>query len=537
MVGTQLPILLGASVLLMVLVSINIASLLGQHAARRRREVAIRSALGATPDRIAAQVLAETGLLALAGATAGWAASTGMARALYLLLPNFGVPLSFNLHSDTRILFLVTAVAVVVTLVCGIYPVRQSLRVSQNEALHEGGAAVAGGSGKGLGRRILLGLQLGICFIVLVCCGLLTRTALNIVNRTTGFDRANCLTGSVALSRSGYNEQRGLAFQAALLDRLRSAPGVASATLTSHLPMGDDGAGNTRDFSIPGYVPSKGEELQVVTDFEGPEFFHIVGIAMRQGREFDTHDDASAQPVAVINQSMAHRYWPKGNAVGSSVMIDQKLRRIVGMVSDYAYYDPANTEASPLLFLPLAQDYNSDVFMVLRSRTTASAITAQLRQAVAGLDSSLPLENVRSLEQVTAARYQISRIPAVLLSVYAVSSMLVAMLGLYAVTAYSVIERHREFALRLALGSTRAAVFRLVLSGSTWTAVVGLVTGGLGSIAAVRLLRSMLFGVAPFDPVSYCAAAVLLLVTVFLSGMVPARRAASVEPMQALRIE
>ncbi len=537
MVGAQLPILLGASLLLMVLVSINIASLLGQHAARRRREVAIRSVLGATPDRIAAQVLAETGLLALAGATAGWAASTGMARALYLLLPNFGVPLSFNLHSDTRILFLVTTVAVVVTLVCGIYPVRQSLRVSQNEALHEGGAAVAGRSGHGLGRRILLGLQLGICFIVLVCCGLLTRTAFNIVNRTTGFDPANCLTASVALSRSGYNEQRGLAFQAALLDRLRSAPGVASATLTSHLPMGDDGAGNTRDFSIPGYVPSKGEEMGVVTDFEGPEFFRIMGIAMRQGREFDTHDNASAQPVAVINESMAHRYWPKGNAIGSSVMVDRRLHRIVGIVSDYAYYDPANTEAAPLLFLPLAQDYNSDVFMAVRSRTTASAITPQLRQAVAGLDSGLPLENVRSLEEVTGARYQVSRIPAVLLSVYAISSMLVAMLGLYAVTAYSVIERHREFALRLALGSTRAAVFQLVLSGSTWTAIVGLVTGGLGSIAAVRLLRSMLFGVAPFDPASYCAAAALLLVTVFLSGLVPARRAASVEPMQALRIE
>jgi hypothetical protein len=131
MVGEQLPVLLGASVLLMVLVSINIASLLGQHAARRRREIAIRSALGATPDRIAAQILAETGLLALAGATAGWAASTGLARALYLLLPNFGVPLTFNLHSDARILLLVTAVAVAVTLACGIYPVRQSLQVSQ----------------------------------------------------------------------------------------------------------------------------------------------------------------------------------------------------------------------------------------------------------------------------------------------------------------------------------------------------------------------------------------------------------------------
>jgi predicted permease len=537
MVGSQLPVLLGASGLLMVLVCINIASLLGQHAARRRREVAIRSALGATPARIASQVLAQSGLLALAGALAGWAASIGMARGLYVLLPNYGVPLAFNLHSDTRILLFVTAVTAAVTLACGIYPVRQSLRVSQNEALHEGGAAVAGNSRNRFGRRMLLGMQLGICFVVLVCCGLLTRTALNIANRTTGFDPANCLTASVALSRSGYTEQRGLAFQAALLDRMRSAPGVASATLTSHLPMGDDGSGNTRGFSIPGYVPAKGEDMLVVTDSEGPDFFRIMGIAMGQGREFDIHDNATSTAVAVIDESMAQRYWPKGDAIGNNVIVDQRPRRIVGIVRDYAYADPANTDPEPVLFLPLAQNYSSDVIIALRSRTTASAVTTQLRQAVAGLDGSLPLENMRTLEQVTSVRYQISRIPAELLSVYAISSVLVAMLGLYAVMAYSVIERHREFALRIALGSTRAAIFRLVLSGSAWTTLVGLITGGLGSIAAVRLLRSMLFGVTPFDPASYGAAAALLLITVFISGLSPARRAASVEPMQALREE
>jgi predicted permease len=537
MIGSQLPVLLGASVLLMVLVCINIASLLGQHAARRRREVAIRSALGATPARIAAQVLAETGLLALAGALAGWAASTGMARGLYVLLPSFGDPVAFNLHSDPRILFFVGAVAVTVTLACGIYPVRQSLRVSQNEALHEGGAAVAGSSRKRLGRRILLGLQLGICFVVLVCCGLLTRTALNIVHRATGFDRANCLTAELDLARSGYNAQRGLAFQTALLDRLRSAPGVASATLTSHPPMGDDNSGNTQDVAVPGYIPAKGEEMSVITDYEGPDFFHILGIAMRQGREFTTADTASSTPVVIINEPMAHHYWPKGDAIGRSVLVNGRPYRIVGIVGDFAYSDPANTDPESLLFLPLTQSYSSSFFVVLRPRSSLADITAQLRQAVVGLDSSLPLENMRTLEAVTAERYQMSRIPAELLSVYAISSVLVAMLGLYAVMAYSVIERHREFALRIALGSTRAAVFRLVLSGSAWTAVVGLVTGALGSIAAVRLLRSMLFGVAPFDPVSYCAAAALLLITVFIAGVSPAHRAASVQPMQALRTE
>jgi putative ABC transport system permease protein len=175
--------------------------------------------------------------------------------------------------------------------------------------------------------------------------------------------------------------------------------------------------------------------------------------------------------------------------------------------------------------------------LAIRSRTIATAVATQLRQAVAGLDASVPLENMSTLEEVTGEQYQMSRIPAELLGVYAFASVLVAMLGLYAVMAYSVIERNREFALRIALGSTRAGIFRLVLDGSLWVAMLGLVTGGLGSVAAVRLLRSMLFQVAPFDPVSYLVAAILLLLTVFASGLLPARRAASVQPMQALRTE
>jgi putative ABC transport system permease protein len=537
MIGQVLPILFGASLLLMLLVCINIASLLGQHAARRRREIAIRSALGATPRRIAAQVLVETGVLAFAGAVAGWVASVGMAHGLYVLLPHFGATLAFNLHSDARILLFVTIVAVAVTLVCGFYPVRQSLRVSQNEALHEGGAAVTGSSRSKFGRRIVLGLQLGICFVVLVSSGLLTRTAFNIVNHTTDFDPNNILTASVDLSRAGYTEQRGLAFQAALLDRVRNLPGVTAATLTSHLPMGDDGSGNTRGFSVPGYVAAKGEEMEVITDIEGPAFFHTMQIALQQGREFNTSDNASSARIAVVNEAMAQRYWPKGNAIGSSVVVDGQSHRIVGVVRDYTYSDPTRTAPDPVLFLPLAQSYWSGTIVALRTRTPPSAVAAQLRQTVASLDASLPLEQVRTLKEVMGERYQMATIPAKLLVVYALSSVLVAMLGLYAVMAYSVIERYREFALRIALGSTRAAVFRLVLGGSAWTTMIGLVVGGAGSVAAVQMLRSLLFGVAPFDPMSYGAAALCLLLTVFLAGMAPARRAAVIEPMRALRTE
>lgn len=539
LIGEQLPVLLAASGLLMILVSINIASLLGQHAARRRREIAIRTALGARTARIAAQVFAEAGLLALVGAVAGWALSTVMSRGLYVLLPNFGFSLSFNLHSDARVFFFVAAVAAAVTVTCGMLPLRQSLRVSQREALHEGATAVTGGSRRRLGQRILLGLQLGICFVVLVCCGLLTRTALNIFNRDTGFDRKNCLTAYVDLSRSGYSHDRAQDVQAALLDKLRATPGVIGATLTTHLPMGDEGSGNTQDFSIPGYVPAKGEEMAVVTDFDGPDFFRTMGISLEQGRDFDVHDNNSSPDVAIVNESMAHRYWPKGNAIGSTIVVDKLVRRIVGVVRNYAYHTPDDTNPDPVLFLPLAQAVPGYGYAIVavRSHVETSALVDQVRHAVAGVDSALPLEDVRTLEDVSGEQYQMSRIPAELLGIYALSSLIVAMMGLYAVMAYSVIERNREFALRIALGSTRTGIFRLVLNGSSGVALVGLVTGGLGSIAAVRLVRSMLFGVAPFDPISYFAAAIFLLLTIFVSGLLPARRAAAVQPMQALRTE
>lgn len=538
MVGQMLPVLLVASVLLMILVCMNIASLLAQNAARRQREIAIRTALGASPRRIAAQIFLETGLLAMLGGVCGWVMSALMSRALYLLLASFGPTLAFNLRADLSIVLFVAGVVLAVTLVCGMLPVRQSMRSSQREALHRGSTAVTGVSGRRLGRRILLGLQLAICFVVLVCCGLLTRSALNTLHRDPGFNRANCLTAEVDFARSGYKGEQAQAFRGALIERLRAMPGVTGATFTSHLPMGDNGAGNTQEFGVSGYVPAKNEDMEVVTDFEGPDFFRTMGIALNRGRDFSTGDTAESTPVAIVNEAMARHYWPNGDAIGHSIEFRKKAWQVVGVVPNYAYHDPQDTDPSPVLFLPMAQTgFASYTIFALRSRSDAGALALQLRQAVSSLDSALPVENVRTLEDVSSMMYQFSRIRAELLGVYALSSLFVAMMGLYAVIAFTVVERQREFGLRMALGSTRAAIFRLVLAGSTSIAAIGLVIGGAASIAAVRLLRSMLFGVAPFDPVSFGAAVVALLFVLLAAGFIPARRAASIEPMQALRSE
>jgi predicted permease len=538
-IGEQWPALLGAAMLLLILVCINTASLLGQRAARRRREIAIRTSLGATSRRIASQLFTEALLLALMGGVVGWAASLVLARSLYIVLPGFGFTPAFNLSTDWRILGLVAVLVMLVALLCGMMPVRQALRSSQRDALYEGSQGILGSSRNRWVKIASVGMQLGLCFVVLVGSALLMRTLLNILHRARGFDRENTMTAQLSLSRSGYTKEKGLAFEAALLDELRNAPVVREATLTTHLPMGDDGSGNTWDLAVPGYTPAKNEGMNVVTDLEGPAFFHTMGIALVQGRNFTSQDREGAPLVAMINEDMAHRYFPKGNALGSTINMgpDKQACQIVGIVKNYAYYSPQDTDPEPVVYLPIAQHYQDGVFVAVRSRTTADAVAPVLRQAVARLDGALPIENVKTLKDVSDVRYQLARIPLELLGVFGLASLLVATLGLYAVMAYAVTERSREFALRMAVGATRVQIIRLVVNGGLETVAAGLLIGGFLSFFLIHLLRSMLFGVAPFDPLSFIGAALVLVLTVLLAGLGPATRAASIQPMQALRTE
>jgi predicted lysophospholipase L1 biosynthesis ABC-type transport system permease subunit len=216
---------------------------------------------------------------------------------------------------------------------------------------------------------------------------------------------------------------------------------------------------------------------------------------------------------------------------------DKQACQVVGIVKNYAYRQPQDTDPEPVLFLPILQHYQGEFFVAARSRTTAEAVVPRLRQAVAKLDGALPIQNVETLKQVSEVLYQFSWIPVEMLGVFALASLLVATLGLYAVMAYAVTERTREFALRMAVGASRLQIVGLVVNGGMETVVAGLVMGGVVTFFAVRLLRSLLFGVAPFDPLSFMAAAVVLVLTVLLAGLGPAGRAASIQPMEALRTE
>lgn len=531
-----IPVLFGAAGLLLTLVYANVAVLLIQRSSRRTRELAVRTSLGATRSRLLRQLLTETAVIAAFAGVAGWLASIALARTIYVLLPKMGIPFVFNLHPDLRILAFALGLTAITVLACGLLPARQVLKFSQVSALHDGAASVVGTRTR-TRRNALLSLQVALCFVVLVACGLLTRTLWNVVHRDPGFATDNILLASLDLARAGYTEQKGFAFQRTLLERLRSLPGVSAASLTSYVPMGLSGGGNVRDVAVAGYQPAKDESMSIVVDSVAPDYFKALRIPLLQGREFDDRDIDTAPCVAVVNQGMAHKYWPKGNVVGSQIQVGKRSCEVIGVNRNIIYRSATYDTGDPVVYLPLFQDYQGWFNIVLRGTSSAQNLLPGLDREVGALDSTLPINDVETLHQHIQASYSDAKVPAEMIGVYGLCSLLVATLGVYAGLAYSVVERTREFALRVALGAARQRIFSMILRESAWIAMGGIVVGAIGAFFAVRVMKGLLFGVSPFDPLSAASAVLLLAITAGFAAWLPARRAASIEPMQALRSE
>lgn len=535
-IGDQMPFQAGAAILLLILICANVAGLLIQRSTRRAREVAIRTALGAAPRQLIRQLLIETAVLTVLGGVTGWLFSLALSRSLYALLPKFGISFAFNLGTDWRILLFAVALMGAVVVTCGLLPARQVLRMSQAETLHSGSISVLGSQG-GFAKRALVSVQLGICFVLLIACGLLVRTLWNVVKHDPGFDTKNTLVAYVDLTRAGYAQEKGLAFQQALLEKLESSPEIQSASITSYVPMGASGGGHVRDVAIAGYEPAKNESMSIVTDSEGPGFFHAMRIPVMQGREFTIQDVASAPCVAVVNEGMAKKYWPNGNALGGRVSVSKHDCTVVGIVHNYVYRNVVWESSDPVLYLSILQDYQGWFGIVMRSRTSAYNVLPTLQSAVNSLDSTLPITDVDSLADHIQVSYSGQKVPAEMIAVYGLCCLLVAMLGVYAAMAYSVSERNREFALRMALGAERSQVLGLVMNSGLRVIGGGLLIGVIGTFFAVRVLKAMLFGVSSFDPASTAFALLSVVLTACAAALVPARRAASIEPMTALRTE
>ena len=537
-VSDIVPILFGAASLLLALVYANVAVLLIQRSSRRTREMAVRTSLGASRTRLLRQLLTETAVLAVLGGLAGWLASLALSRSIYALLPKAGLSFAFNLTPDWRILLFAFGMTAVTVFACGLFPARQVLRISQVTALHDGATAVVGTRSR-TRRKVLLSVQLALCFVVLVACALLSRTLWNVVHRDPGFSTQNVLVGSLDLTRAGYNEQKGLAFQRTLLERLRTLPGVSDGSLTSYVPMGLSGGGNVRDIGVAGYEPAKDESMSIVVDSVTSGFFKTMQIPILQGREFNDADTAAAPCVAVVNEGMARKYWPKGNVIGSQITVGKAHHpcQVVGINRNIIYRSVILDSGDPVVYISLAQDYQGKFSIVIRGTASSQNLLSALHREVAALDSNLPINDIETLHEHIQSSYSEAQIPTELLGVYGVCSLLVATLGVYAALAYSVVERNRELALRMALGAERRRIFSMILRESGWIVLGGVIVGAVGAFFAVRLMKSLLFGVSPFDPVSSLGAALLLVATAGFAAWLPARRASSIEPMQALRSE
>ena len=535
-ISDVIPILFGAAGLLLALVYANVAVLLIQRSSRRVREMAVRTSLGATRMRLLRQLLTETALIAALAGVVGWLASIALSRTMYALLPKFGMSFAFNLQPDIGILAFALALTAITLLACGLFPARQVLKVSQVSALHDGATSVVGARSRAR-RNALLSLQLALCFVVLVACGLLVRTLWNVVHRDPGFATDNTLVASIDLTRAGYNGQKGLAFQRALLERLRALPGVSAASLTSYVPMGLSGGGNVREVAVAGYEPTKDESMSIVTDSVGPDYFKAMRIPILQGREFNDRDVDSAPCVTVVNEGMARKYWPKGNVLGAQIQVGKQSCEVVGVNRNIIYRSASWESGDPVIYLSMLQDYQGTFSVVLRGATSVQNLLPELDREVATLDSTLPINDVETLHDHIQASYSDTKVPAELIVVYGICSLLVATLGVYAGLAYSVVERTKEFALRVALGAERQRIFAMILRESVRIALGGVVVGAAGAFFAVRVMKSLLFGVSPFDPVSAAGAVLVLASTAAVAAWLPARRAASIEPMRALRSE
>jgi predicted permease len=530
----------------------NLAGLLLVRVIRRRREISVRLALGASGAAVVRQSLAEALLLSVGGGLLGLILASIALRVGVKILPE-SLPRVSEIGLDWMVVGFALLLAVLTGLFCGLVPALAAARTGVNEALKEGGRTGTAGGHARL-RSALVIAELAIALVLLTASGLLLRSFQKMRSVDLGFRIDRTLTASFGLPHQQYSTQASVdSFDSELLRKLGQLPGVQVAAITSLLPEGNSNSSGA--FVPEGYVPRKGEGLNLAwqSQVQG-DYFRAMSIPLVRGREFTTADRADSPLVVIVNRTLAEHYWPGQDPIGKRIKLGVQESQtpwitVVGEIADIKqtsadsptlnqmYTPPSQLKASLGQFAPpdlLTGNYDS---IVMRSQLPPEQMADSLRATVRSLDPQLPLIHIETMEHIVAEGQASRRFSTALISAFAIAAVLLALLGIYSVIAFSAALRTHELAIRLALGSQRASVMRLVLVSG---AKLGLVGCGLGAIAAAfatRLLRSLLFQVNPLDPFVLTLAAFSIFLLALAASLVPARRAASIEPMQALRNE
>jgi len=536
-----LLVFLGAVALVLLIACANVANLMLVRVAARERELTIRAALGASRRRLVGQLLTESVLLALAGGVLGLGLAVWGVSALRALDPGT-LPRLDEVRLDARALAFALVLSVGTGLLFGVVPAVRARRFDLRGGLAEGGRALSGARSAARTRSALVLAEVALASVLLVGAALLLRSFVGLTRVDPGISVDGILTARVTLPRFRYDDPaRQVAFADALLDRARALPGVASAALGSAAPVDD--AVPYWAIALAGVEQPPPDVVQDAVVYRAsPEYFHTFGLPLIRGRLFEAADRADRTPVAIVSQGLAQRYWPGRDPVGSRLTFGDPTdsatswMTVVGVVGDVRQ-DGAVSPAYPQIYVPFAQLSNRSVVVALRTGRNPLALAAPLKRALAGVDPSLALSEVTTMEQRVASTLARPRVNAALLAGFAASALVLAALGIYGVIAYSVVQRTRELGIRVALGASADAVLGMVMRQGLTPVMIGLAVGlGVAAVGS-RVLRSLLYGVTATDLATYGAVAAFLTAVAAAASYVPARRAARSDPVQALRAE
>lgn len=536
-------ILFAAVGLVLLIACANVANLLLAQATTRRRELAIRMALGARRWTIARQLLTESLLLAVAGGVVGVLGAIWGVEVLSQLLPESLSKLQ-AINVDSRVLLFTGGVTVLTAIAFGVVPALHAARANPGDALAETSRDLAGGlSGRYL-RRVLVIAQVAVAVVLLAGAGLLIRSFYRLGQVELGFNPDNLLTMRMVLPMPKYlKPESRRVFYDELLRRLNEIPGVEAAGINTRLPLSTSGM--KFSFSVEGRTMPNDSSLPfAVYRVVNPDYFRALGIPLHRGRVFDTRDSADSTPVFLINRRLADQFWPREDPTGKRLKIGpadspNPWVTIVGVVGDVRQTGLYGEQLAEL-YAPYAQErrsWMSPQNLVVRTNRDAASLAGAVREAVWKVDKDQPVSDVKTMDQVFAAAVSRERFQTLLLGLFAALALVLACVGLYGVISYAVAQRTHEIGLRMALGARPWDVLRLVLSQGMTLTFAGLAFGIAGAFAVTPVMADMLYGVTATDAVTFSSVAVLLVLVAFLACYVPARRATKVDPLVALRYE
>jgi len=534
-------LMMGLVGIVLLVACANVANLLLARATVRRREIAVRLALGAGRWRIVKQLLAESVLLSVVGGTLGLLLAVWLNGLFKLGAPSLDfatMDFDYDLGLDHRVLGFTVLASVLTGIVFGLAPALQASRADLVSTL-KGESNVTAPLLRRLSlRNLLVVSQVALALVLMVSAGLFVQSMRHAQTMNPGFRTDHLLMASVNVDLHGYDEAKARRFYKQLSDRLKALPGVQHASFAGPLPL--DQYNNGTNINIEGRAPkTENERLNVMYSVVGQDYFETMNTPLVAGRGFTGRDNENAPRVVIVNETMARRYWPNQNPIGKRLRFGgarNPWMEVVGVAQDGKYIT-LGEPPTDYLFVPFWQNYDGRMTLVVHTAGAPEAVAAGIRQEVKALDEQLPVYGVRTAPQYLDRIVSLPKVVATLVSAFGLLALALAAVGLYGVMSYAVAQRTREIGIRVALGASRGNVLRLVLRQGFALVLVGVGLGLMGAFALTRLMQSLLYGVSTTDPLIFGSVAIALAAIALAACWIPARRAAKVDPMVALRYE